>query len=79
MFGFSVDCLRRFSVISVWGRSKSHKFLGKLGTIPDKVDRKRSLKVRIARFSAFIQMDMGWYQLVYHYPLRLDDALVFST
>ena len=24
-------------------------------------------------------MDMGWYQLVSHSPLRLDDELVFST
>ena len=30
-------------------------------------------------FRCIYTMDMGWYQLVSHSPLRLDDALVFIT
>ena len=30
-------------------------------------------------FRCISMMDMGWYQLLSHSPLRFDDALVFST
>ena len=29
--------------------------------------------------SCISTVNMGWYQLVSHFPFRLDDALVFST
>ena len=38
IFRLRVDCLIRLSVNSVWGSSKYHKLLGKLGAISDKVD-----------------------------------------
>ena len=42
------------------------------------MERKCALKVQIAHSDAFLRMDMEWYQLVFHSPFRLDDALIFS-
>ena len=57
--GLSVDCLSRLSVNYVWGNSKYHKFLGKVGAIPYKVDKKCALKFWIARSAAFIRWIWG--------------------
>ena len=52
LVGSRVDCRKKFSVISVWGRRWSHKNFGKSGAIPARMDKKCALKVRIARSAA---------------------------
>ena len=52
---FGVDFLSRLSFNYVWGSSKYHKFLGKLGAIPDKVGIKCAFKVQIERSAEFLQ------------------------
>ena len=72
-------CQSRLIVNYACGISKSHHVLSKLCDIPSKMERKCDFKVWIAHSSALIQMDMGWYQLVFHSPFRLDDVIIFST
>ena len=50
--GSRVDCCKKFSVISVWGRRWSRKNFEKLGAISARMNKKCALKVRIARSSA---------------------------
>ena len=77
IFGLRVDCLSRLSINSVWGSSKSLKFLGKVGAIPAKVDRNFALKVCIARFLHFYYV-YGVVPIGISLPI-LDYVLVFST
>ena len=44
LVGSRVDCRKKFSVISVWGRRWSHKNFGKSGAIPARMDKKWALK-----------------------------------
>ena len=82
IFGLMVNCLSILSVNSIWGRIKYHKFLGKLGAIPAKVDRKCALKVRIARSAAFLRWIWGgtyWYPTPHSDFMMLFYSLLAST
>ena len=65
LVGSIVYCRKKISVISVWGRRWSHKNFGKSGAIPARMDKKCTLKVRIARSIALRLWMSGGHQLIF--------------
>ena len=52
--GSKVACLSKFKVSSACGSKRSHRFLGKYGATPARMDRKCALNVQMARSDALL-------------------------
>ena len=55
----ALACLRNFRVSSVCGSKRSHKFLGKSGATPARMNRKCALNVQMARSATLLRCVLG--------------------